>query len=101
MTRYKMDDGIIVDTDLATAVWQEATDCDGNNHISRATGSQWEHETLYRSAKGRYYIERTSQWSGSRPSAAWVEPEEAAAWLLAMDKDLPEDLAEYEDGLIE
>jgi len=101
MTRYKMDDGIIVDTDLATAVWQEATDWDGNNHISRATGSQWEHETLHRSAKGRYYIERTSQWSGSMPSASWVEPEEAAAWLLAMDEDLPEDLAEYEDGLIE
>ncbi len=34
-----------------------------------------------------------SQWQGSTPSARWVEPEEAAAWLLANNEELPGDLA--------
>jgi hypothetical protein len=95
MTRYKMHDDTIVDTDLATGTWQEATDWNGNNHISRPTGSQWNHERLYRSAKGRYYLESTSQWQGSTPSAMWLTDENAARWLLLNDHELPEDLARF------
>jgi len=92
MARYKMDDGIIVETENSTGSWKEATDWDGNNHISRATGSQWDHETLYRSRKGRYYIVIKSQWQGTLPSARWVTPVEAAAWLIHNDEEVPDDL---------
>ncbi len=92
MARYQMDDDVIVDTDNAQQEWEETTDWNGNNHISRATGSQWAHETLYKSAKGRYYIESTSQYQGSLPTARWLTPQEAARWLLLMDENLPQDL---------
>ena len=100
MSRYRID-GTIVDTANATSSWQEAEDWDGNNHISRATGSQWKHETLYRSRKGRYYRVRTSQWQGSQRYAEWVSRHEAARWLLAQDEDLPADLADVAEEVAE
>ena len=42
-----MEDGSVVDTSRAKSSWEEATRWDGNNNISKATGSQWEHETLH------------------------------------------------------
>jgi hypothetical protein len=101
MTRYRMDDGSIVDTDLARQMWEEVTRWDGNNHISRATGSQWDHQTLYQSRKKRYYTEYTSQWQGSRPHVEWISREEAARWILSQDHELPEDLADLESEVME
>jgi len=92
MTRYRLDDDTIVDTEQATATWNEATDWDGRNHISRATGSQWEHEWLYRSRKGRFYLESTSQWQGSRPAAGWITDAAAVRWLLLNGHEIPEDI---------
>ena len=92
MTRYRMSDGTVVDTANASQHWDENTRWNGNNHISVATGSQWEHQMLYRSRRGRYYIEHTSQWQGSTPSAEWVSNEEDARWLLASENDVPAEL---------
>ena len=96
MARYTIesDDGntVVVDTANARAHWGEETRWNGNNHISKATGSQWEHETLYLSAKGRWYVEHTSQWQGSTDTARFVDAREAAAWLLRNDHDLPAEL---------
>lgn len=94
MSVYRMDDGRIVDTTKASQRWEESTFFNGNNHISRATGSQWNHETLFQSAKGSWYIEATSQWQGSSPNACWVTPSEAAVWLLANEHEVPPELAE-------
>ncbi len=101
MTKYRMDDGTVVDTDKAQESWDEATEWDGNNHISKATGSQWNHETLYKSRKGRYYVEHSSQWQGSRPHVEWVSPEEAARWFLHNNHELPDELQKYEDEVSE
>lgn len=101
MSRYRMDDGTVVDTDNAVQSWDEETDWDGNNHISRATGSQWSHETLYKSRKGRYYLEHISQMSGSRPHCEWISKRAAAAWLLANDHEVPDDLADEADAVSE
>lgn len=101
MSKYRMDDGTVVDTEKAQQSWDEETDWDGNNHISRATGSQWHHQTLYKSRKGRYYVEHTSQWQGSRPHVEWVSREEAARWLIHNEHDLPEDLKELESEVVE
>ena len=101
MARYKMEDGTIVDTDKASKDWQESSDWDGRNHISRNTGSQWHYQHLYRSRKGRYYMVRTSAYQGSMPSAEWISEMEAARWLLHNDEELPEDLKHLEAEVIE
>ena len=88
--RYQMDGGTVVDTDNASASWAEATRWDGHNHISMATGSQWDHQRLHRSRRGRYWIECTSQWQGRGPHAEWLSPQAACRWLLANGHD-PED----------
>ena len=101
MTRYKMQDSTIVDTANATQSWVGETRYDGANHISIHTGGQWTHQDLHRSRKGRYYIERTSQYQGSTPGAEWVSPQEAARWLLLNGSDLPADLAALADQVSE
>ena len=100
MARYRIE-GSIVDTDNATQSWAEKTRWDGHNKVSVHTGTQWNHQTLHRSRKGRYYIERTSQWQGSTPSAEWVSPQEAVRWLMLNEEEIPKDLSQYEDEVSE
>ena len=101
MTKYRMPDNTILDTDRATKHWTEDTRWNGNNHISLATGSQWEHETLYRSRKGRFYVEHTSQWQGSTPHVNWVDNQTAVSWLLANGHEVPEELAALAEEITE
>ncbi len=101
MARYRMSDGTVVDTEKASQSWDESTRWDGRNHISVATGTQWNHQTLYRSRKGRYYVEHNSQWQGSTPSAEWVSNEEAARWLTLCEHPIPEELQELADEATE
>jgi len=101
MTKFNLDNGILVDTDKAQASWDESTFHDGHNLISKATGDQFLHETLYKSSKGRYYIVHSSQWQGSRDFAEEISPEEAAKWIILNEGDLPEDLAKLEEKIVE
>jgi hypothetical protein len=101
MARYRMDDGTIIDTEKAAQNWNETTDWDGRNHISRPTGGQWAHQRLYKSKKGRYYVEHSSDYQGSREHVEWVSPEEAARWLLLNEHELPEDLKVYAEEIAE
>lgn len=101
MSTYRMDDNTVVNTENATAKWNEETTWDGNNHISVATGSQWAHERLYRSRKGRYYVEHWSQWQGTRERAEWVSQHHAAVWLRTNGHELPDDLAHLADEIEE
>lgn len=93
MATYKIHD-IIVKTENASHTWEEAQDWNGNNNISRATGDQWTHETLYQSRRGRYWIEHTSQWQGALPYATEISARAAAKWIMLMDYALPADLAD-------
>ena len=103
MTTYRMSDGTIVKTENAQKTWEEGTRWNGSNHISLATGTQFDHETLYRSRKGRYYYEHTSQWQGSTPHAEWVSNEEAARWLMCNEHepDMPEELKKIAEEMTE
>jgi len=85
MTRQVLDDGGWFDADRAEQ-WEEATRWDGNNHISRATGSQWAHECLYRTRKGVWVLHAWSQWQGSTPRWHRVSAPDAIAWLLRNDE---------------
>ena len=89
MARYRMEDGTIANTYMAADVWGEERDWAGDNVVSRNTGSQWEHETLYLSSKGRYYIVSTSDWQGSMSTAHWVDKIQAVAWLLLNEHVIP------------
>jgi len=92
-----MEDGTILKTENATESWPEDTVFDGHNHISKATASQWYHQELYRSRKGRYWIECTSNWQGEQARAEWLSPEAATRWLLLNGHDLPEELAHLQE----
>ena len=96
-----LEGGVIFDTERAAATWEEASDWNGSNHISRATGSQWNHETLHKSAKGRYYKVMSSNVQGSQDEMEILSPREAAAWLLLNDHELPDDLRELEGEVVE
>lgn len=85
--KYKLESGAVVDTAKAAVTIEEGTRWDGRNHISLATGSQWDHETLYRSSKGRWYIESFSNWQGSTPYARELTAAEASEWITLNDKD--------------
>lgn len=101
MARYRMEDNTVVDTDNSTKHWFEDTHFDGRNMISNATGSQWHHETLYRSRKGRYYVEHDSNYQGSTSHAEWVSPQEAVRWLIINNHEIPDDLKQYEEQVTE
>ena len=74
--------------------WEDGVRFDGHNHVSLATGSQWEHETLYRTPGGSWIIRHTSQRQGSSPSVREVGAEEAVEWLIRNDHDVPLELSE-------
>jgi len=72
------------DVDKAT-VYDEATYHDGRNFISQATGSQWDHEELYRTRSGMWVLHSWSQWQGSTDSYTQSSAEEAYDWLIRND----------------
>lgn len=65
----------------------EATRWDGSNHISIATGSQWDHEALYRTVGGRWVLHRWSQWQGRPETYQFITDQEAHTWLLVNQED--------------
>lgn len=97
----RMENGAVLNTEKAVETWQESTWWNGSNWISRATGSQWEHQRLYKSRKNRYYVVCTSQWQGVATRAEWLSEEDAARWLITNEHDLPEDLERLRDAVEE
>jgi hypothetical protein len=73
--------------DATATDFAEATYWDGNNHISRATRSQWDHERLSRTKGGRWVLNCWSQRQGSVESYEFVSDEQAKTWLLANEHD--------------
>jgi Ribbon-helix-helix protein, copG family len=65
----------------------EDTEWDGSNHISVATGSQWDHEMLLRTAQGRWVLKTYSNRQGVMDSYCFVNDGEAREWLLRNNDD--------------
>jgi hypothetical protein len=93
MKRQPLDDGGWIDLDTATE-YEEGVRWDGSNHVSLATGSKFEHERLFRTAKGSWIKHSWSQWQGSTPSWERISAETAARWLVLCEHDSPEALPE-------
>jgi hypothetical protein len=96
-----MDDNTVVKTENATRYWREARDWNGSNHIGRSSRSQWHDQTLYRSRKGRYYVEFCTRVEGEMDRVDWVSNREATRWLILNECELPDDLKELEDEVTE
>lgn len=71
----------------AATLYKEATRWDGNNHISVNTGSQWDHEALYRTKAGRWVLNTWSQWEGREERYTFVDDAAAKDWLLRNEED--------------
>jgi hypothetical protein len=84
MARIALNDGRWFETGKAER-FDETTWHDGNNHISHATGSQWDHEALWRTAGGKWVLNSWSQWQGSRETYVEISNEDAARWLVKND----------------
>jgi len=80
------------DASAVTHEFPETTRWDGNNHIGNATCSQWTHETLYVTRKGRFVILRESQRQGSLDTYREISVEYAALWLVRCGYDIPDDM---------
>jgi hypothetical protein len=62
--------------------FDEDTYWNGSNHISRATGSQWYHEVLYRTAGGKWIRHTWSTYQGERDGYEEIDADAAARWLV-------------------
>ena len=100
MSTYRMDDGTVVNTENAVQSWEGRREWDGHNQQDiHAAKHGW--ETLHKSRKGRYWIERGSAWQGDNGDARWIDKREAAAWLILNEDELPKDLAALESEVSE
>lgn len=61
----------------------------GNNHISKATGSQWNHEWMYRTASGRWILNSFSDYQNVPETYEEVDDDTAARWLSVHGHDHP------------
>ncbi|MGZ6840045.1 MAG: hypothetical protein ACXVHC_06265 [Frankiaceae bacterium] len=63
-------------------MFDEATHWEGTTQVSVATGSQWNHEALYRTAGARWVVHHWSRWPGLLPHYRFVADDTALGWLL-------------------
>lgn len=97
MSRVKLTDGTDRWFDKSKAEkYDEDTVWNGSNHISCATGNQWCHETLWRTAGGRWIVTAWSDWQGTLPIVYEISNKSAAAWLVRNNyEDHPACAEEY------
>lgn len=81
MARINLGHGKWFETDSA-ACWKEDTRWDGNNRISVATGSQWDHEELYHTRSGAWILH---EWQCSHESYSVINAVSARVWLIDQD----------------
>jgi hypothetical protein len=101
MSTYRLDDGKVFDTDLAKEHWDEQRDFDGRNHIGRSTGSQWRDDVLFLTSKDRWVLVHSSRVQGEGSSAEILTDEQAVAWLLHNDYDVPEGMQSVAREVVE
>lgn len=86
-----LDEAWWFDTESARATVKNEYDWDGSNDVSRTTGVQWDHETLYVTAKGRYALHFTSQYEGNSEKVTELDVKQVVNWLIKNGSD-PDDI---------
>ena len=70
------------DQDRATTVYSDKH-WNGSNNIDKATGSQWDHEYLHRTAGGRWVLQTSSDWQGAGADThRYLDDDEARGWVM-------------------
>jgi hypothetical protein len=94
MTVYTMNDGKDVNTEHAVQVWNELTIHHESIHFGAATGYSTDHQKLYRSNRGCFWLE---YWSDSvaEKRARYLSSAEAVRWLRNNHCELPDDLQDF------
>lgn len=72
--------------DTAT-IYKEATEWDGNNHVSINSVGPYGHQALYRTSGGRWVLNNWSQWQGSEDKYEFISDRDAKDWLLRNQED--------------
>ena len=92
---YGNSTGTWFDLDRATR-YEEDSRWNGSNWISRATGSQWDHECLWKTASGRWILNTFSARSGTLEHYFEIDQDAAEKWLIENDHAdaLAEDVVE-------
>lgn len=71
--------------------FEEKIEGNGNNSSSKATGSQWNHEKLFRTASGKWILNQGSQMQDSLKiyieMYKEISDDEAAKWLVINGHD--------------
>lgn len=70
----------------AAEVYESQTYWDGRNTRQCATRSQWDHETLYRTAGGRWVMHSWSAWQGREERWELVHDDTVEAWCLRAER---------------
>jgi hypothetical protein len=81
MRRQSIRGGSWFDLDKAKR-FEEGSDWDGNDVISRNTGCHWKHQTLYRTRMGGWVLRSWSDSQDSRSRWRAIDESRAAAWLV-------------------
>jgi hypothetical protein len=100
MSTIKLECGQIVDRAYALDRFQEDEYFNGHNHCSINTDSQWEHQDLYLSRLGFWYIVQWSQREGTKDKAWKISENEAVEWIALNRCKMPDSLKKLEDELI-
>jgi hypothetical protein len=95
MARQAIDNGSWFDIDKATK-FDGNTYHNGRNQISVNTNSQWEHQDLYRTAKGSWIFNDYSSYQGTRESWELTDEQSAVDWLIRNAHEIPDDLKHLE-----
>lgn len=86
--------------DLSTSVtFEEGMYWDGRNNISNATGSQWDHEILLFTRKGKWVLNSYGSSCGQYDRYTVISEASAVEWIVQNDRvdelgDLPADVCE-------
>ena len=94
MKRQSIDNGGWLDLDTAVA-YEEDNYFNGNNWISYATRSQWDHQEIFRTQKGTWVLHCYSNIQGTVETWTKITKEEATEWLIRNNTNVPEELLEF------
>lgn len=67
--------------------YNEDTYYQGRNEVSRATGTPWDHETLYRTQHGRWVLNTWGDRQGTPEAWRYTDAATAKSWLLRNHHD--------------
>lgn len=93
MSRHALATGGWFDTAAANA-YEETRRVEDGKSISLATGSEHQHETLYRTKGGTWVLHHWPSWRDQPEHWTQISPVQAASWMILNELPIPAELHE-------